>query len=64
MRHGAPRFERTSGHAIEDAWDENLDELMVIEPEVPLIEEPVAEDEAVQLEGEKSKACPSMIMRK
>ena len=43
------------GYAIEDALDENLDEMLEIEPEAPLFEEPVVEDEALQLEGEEEQ---------
>ena len=49
MRDRVPNFEWTPGHAIEDVWDENLGELLEIEPEAPLFEEPVAEDETPQL---------------
>ena len=51
MRDGTPSFEWTPGHTIEDAWDENLGETLEKDSESPLIEEPVADDEAVQLEG-------------
>ena len=55
MRDSEPRFEWTPGHAIEDAQDENLGEMLVMCPEAPLIEEIVTEDEAVQLKVEEEQ---------
>ena len=45
-------------YAVEDLWDENLGEILAINPEAPLPEEPVAEDEASQVVNEEEPDMP------
>ena len=58
MRDGVPNFEWTPGHSVEDLWDENLGEILAINPEAPLPKEPVAEDEASQVVDKEEPDMP------
>ena len=58
MQDGVPNFEWTPGQPVEDIWDENLGETLGIEPEAPMYEEPVTEDETSLSEDEEEQDMP------